>query len=1130
MGHCTSKPAPVVVEPNPPTNTQEKHSTIGQTTQNETSKAKITTSDLDENKTNVQAKTNTDNLANSVEKVDSANQNGVGLASKKPRIPNPPSKSLEQSNHSASGGNLRERDLSTSGHSTSNGKVNGLVPSSSVLGLDQMIDDRRTGGDLKNNIVHMEVPFGKPIEEVYDGVHDGPVLGSGISGLVRLCTHTATGAKYAVKCLDLGLVETEEGLQQLREEIAIMCQLDHPNIVRLEEVYESHSEIYLVQELCVGGELFDRLDEQPDYHYTEAQCARLIKQMICSIRYIHTKGIIHRDLKLENFLFSTRDPDSDLKMIDFGLSKHFKYGEVHHEAVGTPYTVAPEVIRGSYDERCDVWALGVIAYLLLSGDPPFGGCGGPESLMQVRSNILRGAFVFEPQYIWSHISQQAMDFIRSLLVTDPTMRPTAAQCQKLPWLLEFTKENKESTRLNPNVVKALVNFKEYSDMRKLLCEVLSFTLLPDQITDLRKEFEKLDTDGSGEISLEGLKKVLISNAGAGSLGALTEKEVEDIFNAMRVGKTETRIHWHEFIAAGLSQCKVDDRNLKLAFDRLDCDHKGYVTFDNVMDLMGRDAADSEDAMRQMWGDSMRACNNHSSKAHITYEDFLLLMKGQTRDGETKRRPSHPGYDNSGFDPKAFGNIIHEVPSIVESSKTMAGNLEVLHEVSTSDGNDTEGDDMISPNSPSVEEKGLLSEKITPFGQTILEPPNLDSFNDVFEDDMPLSMDEENEDEALDKSADLAMLKAKSAESFTPPQSPVRGPKDFITPTSERFRASPDSQKLIDAPALPLLEQKTPLDTSRRRSKSVDAQETLETKDEEDLQPPHLLPLYLPEHTHNQREIDSMIKDETVTPLVVNRKLYRAHRQMRLAVLEASKRFEDQQFTRTKAELQAKQKAEEASVRFGAGLVMRRGLKKELSSEAIRGLMRQKQEEQQTLVERATRRGGRGKRTRKKTISDMSGMLSLMPDISAENNNTETTMFTSLPTISDSKTIKPIPIRAGNEKFYDSAAELPLHDTAQREATVPGVFRKTHDPFEHVGSAMMGLFGKKKSDKKDQLGMSNSSHMKVSLSDGQLNEQDEDLDIPSPSRTTQSIAIPQNDQHAPSPAISGSWPQSSTSQE
>jgi calcium-dependent protein kinase len=178
---------------------------------------------------------------------------------------------------------------------------------------------------------YSKTPFGKPIEEIYEGVHDGPVLGSGVSGVVRLVAHRATGIKYAVKCLDIGLIDSTEGLRQLRDEIFIMCQLDHPNIVRIDEVYESTNEIYIVQELCHGGDLFDRLDEQPDYHYTEAQCARLVKQMLSSVRYLHSKGVIHRDLKLENFLFSSVKPESELKMIDFGLSKHFLLGEHHHE-------------------------------------------------------------------------------------------------------------------------------------------------------------------------------------------------------------------------------------------------------------------------------------------------------------------------------------------------------------------------------------------------------------------------------------------------------------------------------------------------------------------------------------------------------------------------------------------------------------------------------------------------------------------------------------------------------------------------------------------------------------------------------------------------------------------------------
>jgi calcium-dependent protein kinase len=132
----------------------------------------------------------------------------------------------------------------------------------------------------------------------------------------------------------------------------------------------------------------------------------------------------------------------------------------------------------------------------------------------------------------------------------------------------------EGVPLNERTVNALLAFKDSSDMQKILSEVLSFTLLPDQIVDLRAEFEKIDTNGDGEISLQALKEVLMQNAEAGSLGALTEKEIEDVFDAIRIRKSEPTIRWHEFLAAGLSQAKIDDRNLRLAFDRLDSDRKG----------------------------------------------------------------------------------------------------------------------------------------------------------------------------------------------------------------------------------------------------------------------------------------------------------------------------------------------------------------------------------------------------------------------------------------------------------------------------------------------------------------------------------------------------------------------------
>jgi hypothetical protein len=160
------------------------------------------------------------------------------------------SNSIGSGSDTSSGGGLlgiskldpatRQRTSTTDSEAVaSTGK--GMKHSTSKIFSDR--EDKMT--DLKGRVVHIEVPFGKPIEEVYEGVQTGPVLGSGISGLVRLCVHQKTGVKYAVKCLDLGLIDTEAQLKQLKEEIYIMCQLDHPNIVRLEEVYESHKYVFI---------------------------------------------------------------------------------------------------------------------------------------------------------------------------------------------------------------------------------------------------------------------------------------------------------------------------------------------------------------------------------------------------------------------------------------------------------------------------------------------------------------------------------------------------------------------------------------------------------------------------------------------------------------------------------------------------------------------------------------------------------------------------------------------------------------------------------------------------------------------------------------------------------------------
>jgi len=155
-----------------------------------------------------------------------------------------------------------------------------------------------------------------------------------------------------------------------------MIQIDHPNIIKLYEVYEDSRYMYLVMEECTGGELFDRIYERIEKQslYTEKEAAAIFKQFMSAVCHCHSQKICHRDLKPENLLFLDSSAGSSMKVIDFGLSKI--YSNENHKMttkVGTAYYVSPEVLEGNYDEKCDVWSSGVILYILLTGEPPFNG-------------------------------------------------------------------------------------------------------------------------------------------------------------------------------------------------------------------------------------------------------------------------------------------------------------------------------------------------------------------------------------------------------------------------------------------------------------------------------------------------------------------------------------------------------------------------------------------------------------------------------------------------------------------------------------------------------------------------------------------------------------------------------------
>ena len=155
------------------------------------------------------------------------------------------------------------------------------------------------------------------------------------------------------------------------DEFNNLRSLDHPNIVKIHEYFEDRDKCYIITEILKGGELFDEITRRN--RFSENDAAMIMKHIFQSVNYCHKNHIMHRDLKPENIMLEENKDYSQIKIIDFGLSRHFENDEIIHQAIGTPDYMAPEVMNRQYNEKCDIWSCGVILYILLSGFPPFSG-------------------------------------------------------------------------------------------------------------------------------------------------------------------------------------------------------------------------------------------------------------------------------------------------------------------------------------------------------------------------------------------------------------------------------------------------------------------------------------------------------------------------------------------------------------------------------------------------------------------------------------------------------------------------------------------------------------------------------------------------------------------------------------
>ncbi|XP_069592528.1 calcium/calmodulin-dependent protein kinase type 1 isoform X3 [Ranitomeya imitator] len=266
----------------------------------------------------------------------------------------------------------------------------------------------------------------KRAEDIRDIYEFRDVLGTGAFSEVVLAEEKKTQKLVAIKCIPKKALEGKE--TSIENEIAVLRKIKHANIVSLEDIYESRSHLYLIMQLVSGGELFDRIVEKG--FYTEKDASQLIKQILDAVKYLHDMGIVHRDLKPENLLYYSLDEDSKIMISDFGLSKIEGSGSVMSTACGTPGYVAPEVLaQKPYSKAVDCWSIGVIAYILLCGYPPF----YDENDAKLFEQILKAEYEFDSPY-WDDISDSAKDFIQHLMEKDPNKRITCDQALQHPWI------------------------------------------------------------------------------------------------------------------------------------------------------------------------------------------------------------------------------------------------------------------------------------------------------------------------------------------------------------------------------------------------------------------------------------------------------------------------------------------------------------------------------------------------------------------------------------------------------------------------------------------------------------------------------------------------------------------------
>mmetsp|Transcript_19572 Transcript_19572/g.36645 ORF Transcript_19572/g.36645 Transcript_19572/m.36645 type:complete len:501 (-) Transcript_19572:73-1575(-) len=446
------------------------------------------------------------------------------------------------------------------------------------------------------------------IQDFYD--IDKKKLGEGSYGAVSKCTNKSTGVTRAVKSISKAQMKN---LDRFKQEIQIMKIMDHPNIIKLFESFEDHRNIYLVLELCTGGELFDRIIDAG--HFTEVQAAIVMQHMFRAIFYMHENHICHRDLKPENFLFTTKDPieKSALKVIDFGLACKFQADQVLTTKAGTPYYVAPQVLAGKYDQSADLWSLGVIMYVVLCGYPPFYG----ETDADVLAKVRLGNFSFNAAD-WKSVSEDAKNLIRMLLKMNPRDRYTAEQALNHVWVRNKAPKA-TNVALQSNLVDNLRGFRSQNKLKKAALHVIASQLGEGQIKALRDTFMALDENGDGLLTVNEMKEGL-NKCGLKEIPPDLQQIMEEVDS-----DGSGVIDYTEFLAATLDKkIYMAEDVCWQAFRIFDRNGDGKICKDEIKMVLNDE--DVKNSAAKDMAEIMKDIDKNGD-GEIDFQEFMQMMRG-----------------------------------------------------------------------------------------------------------------------------------------------------------------------------------------------------------------------------------------------------------------------------------------------------------------------------------------------------------------------------------------------------------------------------------------------------------------------------------------------------------------------